>query len=350
MRRSLTLIVFALLVLPFVVSAQDQKIGWNLQDDHYVDVSDLGFRFYYPTGWVLDTSKGIALGQTQEDIDAQNDDDDSTQAAGMVIGIRGIPLAGLTDLGDDPSLDDIVDFAVKGSDVTEDSRAETSVMTRRSITVNGSDKAGRQGFATFWKQGDYVVFVTLGLPEKVTVKEMAYTWDVTLGSVKPLDAQELGDGMLTDDTSHFTINYPADWTPDPKQPVIVYELADDIGQKNFNDVKGSVFTFSDAALSDLQLKDDATLDDVIEKAKLAFDLDDTVTREEFVLLGQPAITISGQPSADSPGASRGVVMTIGLVDGRAILLILAAPSKDAIDSFMPTWIQMLRSVKSTETA
>jgi hypothetical protein len=268
----------------------------------------------------------------------------------MVIGIRGIPLAGLTDLGDDPSLDDIVDFAVKGSDVTEDSRAETSVMTRRSITVNGSDKAGRQGFATFWKQGDYVVFVTLGLPEKVTVKEMAYTWDVTLGSVKPLDAQELGDGMLTDDTSHFTINYPADWTPDPKQPVIVYELADDIGQKNFNDVKGSVFTFSDAALSDLQLKDDATLDDVIEKAKLAFDLDDTVTREEFVLLGQPAITISGQPSADSPGASRGVVMTIGLVDGRAILLILAAPSKDAIDSFMPTWIQMLRSVKSTETA
>ena len=349
MRRLITMIVFTLLVLPFAAFAQDQKIGWNLQDDNYVDVTDLGFRFYYPTGWVYDlkSGKGINLADTQAGLDAQLDDDDSTQAAGMTIEIRGLPLAGLTDLGDNPSLDDIVDFAVKASDVTEPTRTEAPVMTRRSITVIGSNSAGREGFATFWKQGDYVVIVTLGLPEKVTVKEMGYTWDVTIGSIKPLDAQELGDGLLTDEASHFTINYPADWTPDPKQPVVVYERADDVG-KTFSDVKGSVFTFSDGALSELDLQNDATLDDVVEKAKAAFNLDDSAISEEFILLGQPAVTLSGEPTADSGGAGHGLIVTVGLVDGRAIVLILVAPSKDAADTFMPTWIQMLRSVKPIE--
>ncbi|MEO8609142.1 MAG: hypothetical protein ABI690_14730 [Chloroflexota bacterium] len=352
MRRLLMVMLFALLTLsalPMTSFAQDQKLGWDLQSDTHVDVTDLGFRFYYPKGWVLDTKKGITLGQTQADIDAANDGDDSTQAAGMTIGISGFPIAGLTDLGDDPSLDDIVDFAVKANKIIELSRTEAPVMTRRSLSVIGTNKAARAGFATFWKQGEYAVIVTLGLPDTVSVDEMGYTWGVTLASIAPLDAQPLGDGMLTADESHFTVSYPDGWTLDPQNPRTVYEHADEVGT-NIQAITGGVFNMIDNTLSKLGLKDDATLDDLVAVVATAVTLGDNPKQEEFLLLGQPAVTVSGELAKNSPGEGRGVIFTVAIVDGHGIILSLVTPSPEAITDYMPTWIQMLRSLTPIKAA
>ncbi|MEO8609143.1 MAG: hypothetical protein ABI690_14735 [Chloroflexota bacterium] len=345
------LMLFILLVVPLTAFAQDQKLAWELNVNTYLDVKDLGFRFYYPSGWVYnaDNGNGVALAAVQADVDAQIDDSDSTQPTGLTMAIHGIPLSALTDLGANPTLDAIVDYVVKSGEITEAQRAEIPIMTRRSISVFGTNKNGRAGIASMWLQNGYLILASLGAPDPQTINDLAYTWGATIGSIAPLDAQTLSKDLLSDESSHFTINYPDGWTSDPNHPAVIYENADEVGQGVTN-VKGKVFTFSDAALSDLQLKDDATLADVVTKVKAAFDLDDTVTSEEFVLLGQPAVTLSGEPSSSSQGAGHGVMVTTGLVNGRAIVLIVVTPSKDAITAFMPTWIAMLTSITSTEPA
>src|SRR5436853_879615 len=205
MRRLLLVIVLALFVLPFAAHAQDEQpeLAWELNADTYVDVADMGIRFYYPTGWVLDTSRGATIGETQEDVDASLDGDDSTQPTGMVITVGGLPNTLFADLGDDPSLDDIADFVVEQSKVTEETRTEAPVMTRRSISIIGTNK-GRDGVASLWQQGDFVGIASLGLPEGVSIDDVGLTWGVTLGSIAPLGAQDLGDGTITDNVSNFT--------------------------------------------------------------------------------------------------------------------------------------------------
>jgi hypothetical protein len=350
MRRLFVVLLFTLLVLPFAAVAQDQPLAWELNATSYLDLKDLGFRFYYPSGWVYDTSNGngVQLADTQANLNAQIDGDDNTQPNGLSIVIRGIPLTALSDLGTNPTLDTIADYVVKIGGLTEIQRVEVPVITRRSISIFATTNTDRAGIASIWVQNGFLILASLGGQDTQSINDLAYTWYVTLSSIAPIDPLPLSTDLLSDESSHFTINYPANWTPEPDQPSTVYELADDIG-KGVNDVKGSVFTFSDAALSDLQLPEDATLDDVIAKVKPAFDLDDTVRREEFVFLDQPAVTLSGEPTPTSKGAGHGLIVTIGLVKGHAIILVLVTPTVDAVATLMPTWVSMLSSVTSTET-
>ncbi|MBZ0287815.1 MAG: hypothetical protein K8I30_09390 [Anaerolineae bacterium] len=352
MRRLLVMVLLAFAVMPFAAAAQDQKIGWDLDESNYIDVQDLGFRFHFPTGWVydVDSGEGIAMADSQASMDAHLDDDDSTTPEGLIINIRGLPLEALTDLGENPTLNAIADFAVQAGGITEtEPRVEVPVLARHSITIIGTNSDGRAGFATIWRQDGNLVLLSLGAPDTQTRNELAYTWGVTLGWIRPLGALELSDDKVTDTISQFTIPYPEGWTPNPDQPASVYELAEDVGSE-ITDMKGAAFAFSDAALSDLGLEAGATLDEVAAVAKGAFDLGDDVSGEEFVLLGQPAVTFRGVPASDSGGAGHGVILTVGLVEERAILLILVTPSMDAADAFMPTWLMMLSSVTSTAGA
>jgi hypothetical protein len=64
MRRFLAGLLLSLLALgvPFSTFAQDQELAWELDAENYLDVSDLGFRFYYPVDWVWGTSSsGISF-------------------------------------------------------------------------------------------------------------------------------------------------------------------------------------------------------------------------------------------------------------------------------------------------
>src|SRR5688572_29412636 len=136
MRRFLMgLLLLLLLVLPFSTFAQDQELGWELGEDSFIDITDIGFRFYYPVGWVWGSSSGgISIAETQADLDAQLDDDDTTVPEGRVMSILGIPLESLP--ADEPqSMDDYADFVVEVGEITETERIELPIMSRRSISV-----------------------------------------------------------------------------------------------------------------------------------------------------------------------------------------------------------------------
>src|SRR5215813_10462448 len=145
MKRFWMVFLLTLLALPALVNAQDQKVVWDLSKDNYIDVKDLGFRFYYPKGWVFDTSDGIRIAENQADLDAQIDNDNSTQPKGEVIIILGVKLSNLTDLPADAKLDDAVNYVEKQVKFTETDRVEVPIMTRRSISVFGQSSDGRSG-------------------------------------------------------------------------------------------------------------------------------------------------------------------------------------------------------------
>ncbi len=345
-RRFVLIALLLLVMLPFTAFAQDDLV-WSFDAKNFIDAPDLGFRFYYPLGWTFDLSSGFAFAETEADLAAELDDDDSTIAEGSTISVSGIPLEALPDLGEDPTLDAIVDFGVEAAGVTETRRVETTVLARRAIAIFAVNEQEQPGVAVFWLQGDYVVRATVGTPDAATLEALLPAWSLVLLSIEPLDALPLSEEPLLG--SNFSVSYPADWTVDPNQPTAAYESADDIGAE-FADVTGSIFTLVDAALTDMGMAEDTTLEEVAEEIKASFNLDENATTEAFVLLGQPALTVWGEPSADSPGADHGVIFTVALVEGRAVAMALVTPSPEAAEAFLPTWTAMIRSAVVTEAS
>ena len=166
MRRLFTAILFVLLVLPFAASARGQTLGWELTDGRYIDVYDLDFRFYYPTGWVynIDNRTGITIADSQETLDDQIDDDPNTTPQSLVIVIRNVPLKEVG-LDEDSSLNKVADYALKLGEITQKERSEISVLSRRTILISGSNSVGREVFATVWVQNRSLVLLGLGTPD-----------------------------------------------------------------------------------------------------------------------------------------------------------------------------------------
>src|SRR5574341_1165747 len=87
-------VVFLALVLPAISLAQNSSGPvWDLTNDF--TVTDLGFKFNYPKDWVYDTTSGIILAETKADIQAYNDNSDSTVAEGAVMTINAIKASDL---------------------------------------------------------------------------------------------------------------------------------------------------------------------------------------------------------------------------------------------------------------
>jgi hypothetical protein len=352
MRRFIAIVFATLCLLPAAVFAQDSKLIWDLDKNSYLDVTDLGFRFYYPSGWVYGTGdNGIAIAETQADLDAQLDGDDSTLPEGEVISILGIPMTALADLGDHPTMDQLADFAVKSGKITETDRFELPVMARRSIWVVGENSLGRSGIGTLWQQNGYLISASLGGPDAKTIKNSIYTWGYTLASVIPLNAEDLGTEKLSSDLSQFTMNYPDGWTPDPdpgQSDTIVYELADDINQE-LAKVDGIFLSVIDSSLKDLSFPADTKVEDLAKAMNTSFGLGKTVVPEEFVFLDQPALVASGEID-DGSGGKRGLILTTAIVGKNAVVFVLIAPTAKRATEFLPTWTAMLQSVTSTATA
>jgi hypothetical protein len=352
MRRLLALVVVGLFLLPAAAFAQESELIWELDKESYLDVTDLGFRFYYPVGWVWGTgSSGIVVAPTQADLDAQLDDDATTLPESHVMTIVGIPLTDLADLGDKPTLDQLADFVVETGGVTESERFEVPVMSRRSVWVMGENGQGRSGVATLWTQNGYLVLTTLGAPDADTLLNSVFTWGYTLGSVIPLEAEDLGSGALESAVSQFTMQYPDSWTPDPdpqQSALVVYELADDINQE-LAAVDGIMVSVIDTPLADLGFDETFTVEELAETMTTSFGLGADAVHEEFVFLEQPAIVSSGEIS-DGSGGTRGLILTSSVVNGNGVVFVLIAPSVERANEFLPTWTSMMQSVISTATS
>lgn len=351
MRRFLPGLLLLLLALgvPFSTFAQDQELVWELDAENYLDVSDIGLRFYYPVGWVWGSgSGGISFAENQADLDAQLDDDVETIAEGRVMSVLGIPLESLPPSDEPQDMQDYADFIVEVGEITEvEARVEFPVMSRRSVSVIGENTRGRFGIGTIWTQNGYLVLTSFGTPDQATLNEGAYSWGVTIGSTKPLEAEELGKDRLVGETTPFTMNYPTTWTADEKQPtLVVFEQEDDIG-KELPEIEGISVTMAERPIADLGFEADATLEDVTNQLNTSFGLDETATHEEFFFLNQPAQVSIGE-IADGSGGTKGLILTTTVTEeANVIIFVLIAPTVERAVEFMPTWVAMMQTVTST---
>jgi hypothetical protein len=335
-------VLFLMLVIPTIGLAQNSPGPvWDLTNTF--TVTDLGFQFFYPTDWVYDTSGGITLAETKADIQANNDTSDSTVAKGAVVTINAIKASDLeAQVGSNPTLEDIADWLVKTGDVTEtEARVEIPVMARRTLSVIGtSKKDGRGGFATIWRQGDYVVLATMSAKDMTELIRDAYSWGQILGGMTPTDALPLSDKPITIDVGSFEVKLPQKWYPQPDNPNVVYELKDDMKQNTFT---GDIMVAGAKTLKDAGLTAKSTLHDLVDQNIKTFGLQEPIRREEFIILGQPALTLRG---SDSSG--KWALVTQAIVNDAAITLAAAAPSEDKINEIEPTFIAVLQSIKAQD--
>ena len=339
MRRLIVFLMLALL-LPSAVFAQDSRLKLDLDKDTFLNINDLGFRLYYPKGWTFDNTNGITLVEDPADVAPLIDTDVTTQPTGLAIRVLGIP-AETIDGYDDLSLDDAVQQILQTSGIHETERVEVPVMTRRSISVFGDDPNGRAGIITVWKQPDYLVVAAFTGPDMNTMIDLAYSWGVIIGGIEPVGAMDLGDSTLDVPDAGLIVGYPDGWVVNPQNPATRFELKSDLK----GDLpKGLIMGALSRSLKSLKLDADATVDDVIDANPDILSFKEPVKRAEFVILGQPAITLSGQ--ADD-GSDLWGLATVFVKNGQAVFLVAAAPTEQALTDFTPTWLAVLHSVQDT---
>lgn len=344
MRRFFLLAFLALLIIPAAAFAQDatpeatSQAMWDLTP--VFTVTDLGFQFHYPAGWVQDTSSGITLAENQDDLNASVDKDDTTNPQGYTMSLNGVPLDALK-LKPDAKLDDVVDLIVGAAGITEtESRFDLAVMSRRSVTVVGKGKDGRVGLANIWIQDGIVVVFTLGGPEMNG--DVYYTWGLIIGSMSPTGALEFSDTPLASPNGDFTMSIPKDWFTDAKQPGVAVEKKDDLSSSS-SGPHGFATVMIEGKLSDIS-PDAKDLTDLAAFVVKAQSLDETVVPVEQIVLGVPALTYTA-PSSKKDGSINTYTVVLR-EDGTAVIIGLYSASEDDFKTIWPTYLAMLSSAKA----
>ncbi len=344
-RILLGVLMLALMVgVPAAVAAQSKNTTWDLTEK--LTFTDLGFNFNYPAGWDYKAtpSSGVFFAENKSDLDAVTDGDNKTLADGSTIQMIGTKVSQLASaLGtDDPTLEQIADFVVESRGITEkEDRIDVPVMTRRTLAVFGADRAKQGWILTIWRQGDFVIGAFMTSPSYDEVVQLAGSWGALLTSIKPNDALALSKNTMPLAKVGAEFNYPQGWYPNPKNANLVYELKSDLQDSAS---EGMLLAGVEQTLADMQLKKNATIDDVVASNIESLALVGTVRREEFILFGQPAVTIRG-----TNGSGQFALLTQVILKGIVVQIGAISPDEAAIDTFEPTFIAMLQSLQATKT-
>lgn len=338
MRRLLFGVLLLALILPGAAFAQEDGLDLSLP----FTVNDLGIMFDIPGDFIFESNNQgrIYFAANQDDIDAQKDDDPSTNPEGITITLNVIVLDALIeafpDLGENPSLDAILDLIIEQSQLTEvEARVEVPVLSRRSISAVIKDESDRPGFATIWIQNGLLIGLGLETPDDDTLSQVAGSWGRLISTIRPVEHLDVGGDHIIEMTD-FSIPAPDGWFFDKETPNIIYELEDDM---TADSPEGNVIVIYEEDLEAAELTEDSTAVDYAVFNQGYYELIDPVRSEEFVILGQPAITLRGtEPSG------QWVLLTQTILNGKAVTLAMIAPSEEKLDEIEPTWIWMLQNI------
>ncbi len=343
MRRIFLFVVVLLLVIPSAAFAQEatpdatNQAVWNLNQKF--TVTDLGFQFSYPEGWVTDSSSGIKLTENQADMNTLLDKDDSTNPKGYAIFLSGVPVTALN-MPADSGLNDVVDTLVKTAKFSESqTRVDEPIMAYRSVTLIGKSASNEQSIVTIWLQSGNVIVLSMTGP--TVDQNVEYTWGMLLGSITPTNALDLTDTPLQSPNGDFSMNYPVGWTAD--KGVAAQDKDDFAGMSSNEKPKnGIVVVMLESKLSDIgrDVFDLSSLGNSMHKTE---GWDDSVVPSEFIVAGQPALNYTGPVPKDDQAVQ---VYTLFLKDAdNAVIIAVFAPTQDDLTAFMPTYLTMLGTVK-----
>ncbi len=345
-RLLLWALVLALFIgVPVAVVAQDSKAVWDLSEN--LTFTDLGFNINFPAGWVYGATNGngVFFAETEDDLAQVTDNDANTLGSDSTMQFIGSQIDDLANLigTEDPTLEELADFVAQSRGITEnEARVEIPVMTRRSLSVLGEDAAGQGWIVTIWKQGDFAIGAFLTSPSYDETVRVAFSWGNILGGIRPNDTLTLGKDTMPFANVGAEINYPKGWTPDPANANIVYELESDLQDGGS---EGYLLIGIEQSLAQLELEDDATLEDAVEANIAIYELTEPIRREEFILLGQPATVIRGTDGSGQHG-----LLAFTIVDDIVVQIGVISPDEETLDTFEPTFLAMLQTLRFVESS
>lgn len=340
MRRIMVLLLGLLLVVSGAVSAQDNNPLLNL--DAVYSVPALGLQLQYPQGWLTKSrSTAIFMAENKADMGALLDGDSDTQPEDYTMSVNWVEL-GSSGIPMDVKLDDLVDTLAKQQGIVESSpRLEVSVMSYRAISIVGTNPNSKTGFATLWLQDGYVVILSIGLPVNTATSRASL--DLILSGITPLNPLELGSEPLISPDGDFSMRYPADWFKGVENQLAEFEKDLETGD---NDVKGIATVIVEEPL-DFFGEDVKDMTSLVEFVKRLFGsgTNEEITTSEHILLGQPAITLTGHYNSSEV---RWMAITVFILEDKIVLLGTVFPTEARFEAFQPTYLAMLQSIAPVE--
>ncbi|NIW43204.1 MAG: hypothetical protein GWN14_00025 [candidate division Zixibacteria bacterium] len=149
----------------------------------------------------------------------------------------------------------------------------------------------------------------------------------------------------------FSIDIPEGWYTRPHdngQGFRTFELEADYREiQDKEKMEGIVISLEHRSLDwlnrELGLPEDPTLNDLFQMNidNVTYMVNPTI--EEITLFGVDAIKAEAYGAADIWG-----IMHMGIIEDEAFLLLVLAPSEEALEEFKPTWEAMVESIKPVE--
>ena len=146
----------------------------------------------------------------------------------------------------------------------------------------------------------------------------------------------------------YSIDYPAGWVTGTKNNLTIITQLEEDQQRIFSDdssPKGYYVTLDHldiARLYDLGLSQNPTLRDLLRFNVLFLGMPQPRETRQISLFGVPTLRVKAAEE-DQWG-----VAYFGVKDERFFLFVLTAVSEEALDEFMPTWNQMVESIKPVD--
>jgi hypothetical protein len=143
----------------------------------------------------------------------------------------------------------------------------------------------------------------------------------------------------------FSINYPAGWQADTRGTfTVITELEEDHQNAFDNDYapKGYEVALDHVALSFLRdrgLPSDPSLEDLFNFNMEFFGVQEPTEVSQIVVFGVPAMSAKFQID------ERWGLVSTGFLEQRVFVLVISAPSEDALAEFAPTWARILENIK-----
>lgn len=345
MRRLMLFLLAVTLMLPAVGIAHAQGTPPLFELSETFTVTDLAFEFKYPAGWVYDTSDGISMAANQADLNAEIDDNDATRPAGYTISLNAAPLEalGLTE----PTLDNAIAALVEAIGITVTEQVETPIMTRRAVSLAGSDPQGEAGVATIWLQDGMVVVFSMGIPGQEITDQEATAWVSILLSCKPLTDAVLSAEAQVNLLDGFSMAYPKGWMvgEDPNLGTYFFELASDLqislnaGGNRTQPLQGDGVIMIASDLKAAGFTAQTTPTEVIDTLVQGGVITDPVNHTEHVLFDQPALSVEYIGANGDSG-----IIIAGVVGTNVYLILGASPTPETMAALKPTLLSMLMSI------
>lgn len=319
------------LVLAPVGAQQDDRSRWNLTERF--NVTDLGFYFLFPEGWVWSAENGILIAENGDDLNAAIDENDNTFPKGVVIQLVARQLA---DLGFDPttaSLDEVVEGLIGSAGMTIEEQFDVPVLTHRGVSVYGTFPDGSSGLATLWLQGTQVIIFEYYGPNADQVFDHAFSWGQLLSTVAPVEPLPLITEPHFIPNDNMNIQYPEGWVIENEG--LPFTVADTptggTGYGMFT-VRGDAAEFVGTAAP--------SLEETVERVQEFLNVEETLARREHLLFEQPAVMLYG---TSQEGTWAEALIT--LIGEDVFIIVRGAPSEEALLEFRPTWMAVLQSLE-----